>query len=97
MVGQGLGGGGGRRRGGTASRNDGTFFQGTDVTVGNGFSRNDGIFFQGTDATVGDNFSRNDGWPWWATALLPWDLHYSPGRIAWGGDNKQQTDIHRDY
>ena len=40
---------------------DGTFFQGTDATVGEGFSRNDVAFFQGTDATVGDGFSRNDG------------------------------------
>ena len=25
----------------------------------------------------------------WETALLPWDLLCSPGRIAWEGDNKQ--------
>ena len=29
--------------------------------------------------------------PWWKTAFLPWDLLCSPGRIAWEGDNKQQT------
>ena len=31
------------------SRNDGTFFQGTDATVGDGFSRNAGTFFQGAE------------------------------------------------
>ena len=31
--------------------------------------------------------------PRWETALLPWDLLCSPGRIAWGGDNKQWMDI----
>ena len=29
--------------------------------------------------------------PRWETALLPWDLLCSPGRIAWEGDT--QTDI----
>ena len=40
------------------SRNDGTFFQGADDTVGDGFSRNDKtFFFQGTDAMVGGGFA----------------------------------------
>ena len=49
------------------SRNDGTFFQGTDSTVGDGFSRNGGTFFQGTDALVGEGFAPL-GRP-----LLPWE------------------------
>ena len=54
------------------------FFQGTDATVGDSFSRNGGTLFQDTDATVGE-------------ALLPWDLLYSPERIAWEGDRQTLT------
>ena len=56
------------------SRNDGTFFQGTDATVGDGFSRNDGTFFQGADTLVGDGFAPL------GPALLPWENRMGRGQ-----------------
>ena len=33
--------------------------------------------------------------PRWETTLLPWDLFCSPGRIAWEGDIKTDTQTFR--
>ena len=91
--------GGGREE--TASRNDGTFFQGTDATVGDSFSRNDSTFIQCTDVMLGDGFNRNDGTFLQDTdatvgdgfaplgpPLLPWG-----DRIGRGQTEKLNTDI----
>ena len=69
------------------SRNDGTFFLGTDATVEDGFICNDSTFFQGTDTMVRDDFSCNDGtfifrvlMPRWETIVLPWENRMGRGQ-----------------